>query len=167
MEGVNRRFHSINSMPSKAQRNVGQHSMSLAILVLFFYYRYKKGSQLYFTRKTVAAHNAGARRAHVSDAFLLGISSVLMEFIFTIPLYIIVGVMMSSLNRIDLQIAVIGLEVLAGVVPIFLYPAFFCQGLNLADIGRMRNKNKDFCRYLMCICYILIGFILINFGGLI
>ena len=75
--------------------------------------------------------------------------------------------MMSSLNRIDLQIAVIGLEVLAGVVPIFLYHAFFCQGLNLADIGRMRNKNKDFCRYLMCICYILIGFILIKFGGLI
>ena len=140
---------------------------ALAFLVLVFYYRYKKGSQLYLSRKTVEILNAGARRAHASDAFMLGVASGLIEFIFTIPLYMIVCVEMSSLDRMDALIAAIVAEVAAGVLPVFLYHAFFWRGLNIADIGRLREKNKNFYRYLMFVCYVLIGFALINFGGLI
>ena len=142
-------------------------SFALAFLALVFYYRYKKGSQLYLSRKTVEVLNAGAKRAHASDAFMLGVASGLIEFVFTIPLYLIICVEVSSLERIDLQIAMISLAVLAGVVPVFLYHTLFYRGLNLADIGRIREKNKNFYRYLMFICYVLIGFALINFGGLI
>jgi hypothetical protein len=140
---------------------------ALAFLVLVFYYRYKKGSQLYLSRKTVAVLNAGAKRAHASDAFMLGVASGLIEFVFTIPLYMVICVEVGSFERLDLQIALITLAVLAGVVPVFLYHAFFFRGLNLADIGKIREKNKNFYRYLMFVCYILIGFALINFGGLI
>ena len=70
---------------------------ALSFLSLFFYYRYKKGSELYLSRKTVAVLNAGAKRAHASDAIMLGIASGLIEFVFTIPLYLIVSVQMGSL----------------------------------------------------------------------
>ena len=140
---------------------------ALAFLILVFYYRYKKGSELYLSRKTVAVLNAGAKRARVSDAFMLGIASGLVEFIFTIPLYMIVCVEVSSLERMDLLVAAIVAEVAAGVLPVFLYHAFFWRGLNLADIGRIREKNKNFYRYFMFVCYVLIGFALINFGGLV
>lgn len=139
---------------------------ALAFLALAFYFRYKKGSQLYLMRTTVTVLNAGAKKARWIDALMLGIASGIVEFIFTVPVYLIVAVEINNIDRIDLQAAIVIAEVLAGIIPVLLYHSFFWRGLNIADIGKLREKNKDFYRYVLFICYMSIGLILINFGGL-
>lgn len=139
---------------------------ALSFLSLVFYFKYKKGSQIYLSRKTVAVLNAGAKRAHPIDALMLGVAAGVVDFIFTVPLYMIVAVEIQGLERMDLQAAIVIAEVLAGVVPVFLYRTYFSYGLNLADIGRIREKNKNFYRYILFVCYLLIGLCLINYGGI-
>ena len=130
-----------------------------------FYYRKGSGAKLYIPRKLAAALTTGARNADSAvDAFLLGLITGFSEIIFTLPLAIMVVLEVRTFDSWIIQFGLIALDIFLTIVPFIVISIFYRTGGNLADIMRVRIRNKDFYRLMLCFLFILLAAGLYNFG---
>lgn len=139
--------------------------VALAVVGGVFYYRKGDGSELYTPRKLANALTFGARNTNSAvDAFLLGLVAGFSEIIFTIPLTIMVVLEVRMFDSWIIQTGLIALDVVLALTPFIVIGIIFRTGGNLADIARMRVRNKSFYRMMFCFLFILLAAGLYNFG---
>ena len=137
--------------------------ISLGISTLFLYFRRSKGTKLFIPRKYALAidYSASSVKSR-SDAFILGIYAGTCELIYTLPVQIAVSFAIINLDIMSLtNMPLIFLYSLSPLIPLFILYWKFRSGHNLAEIQRTRVKNKNFTRFFLCICYLLLAVLII------
>ncbi len=130
-----------------------------------FYYRRGSGSRLYISRRLAHAFQEGAKNPKGPiEAFLLGAVSGVTECIFTVPLFIMATLQIktfeSGIIQFDLAAALFAIV----IIPFLIIFVAYQSGANLADIMRMRARNKGFNRLMLCFLFMLLAAGLYNFG---
>ena len=137
----------------------------LATASAIFYYRKGFGSKLFIPRKTAKALDQKASSIKSrSDAFVLGAFSGTYELPFTLPLFIITAVELMEMNAEYYSSNLLTiLYIVAPVIPLFIIRWRLHASHNLADIIRMRIKDKTFTRIILSFCYLTIAILIICF----
>jgi len=136
--------------------------IALGLFFLFFYFKKGSGTRLFISRRLANTYIRRAKSANSrSDAFLLGMSSILPELIFTLPLYLlsvleIPQIATDSPTRAFLII----LFAIITIAPIIMLHGF-ARTHNSADFIKFRFKNKNFCRIFIPLLYFLIAILII------
>jgi len=135
----------------------------LGILFLVFYFRRGDGTNLYISRKCAnnfqRVINSTKKR---SDAFLLGLISLIPELIFTLPIYLVVVLEIMKIEDNALaRGGLIILIVLVSIIPLLVMHILFGSGHNMANIQRVRVKNKLFVRITVSILFLVLATLLI------
>ena len=139
--------------------------ISLILGIAFFccYFRKGEGTQLFIPRRTSSKFldNINSVKTR-SDAFILGIVSVLPEAVFTLPLIIISVAQIDTLGSTPIARAfLLILLAFLTVLPLLIMHALFGNGHNLADFMRFRFKNKTFFRWAITLLYIILAILFI------
>lgn len=139
--------------------------IALALMSLLCYFRPGRGTRLFISRKYAKAIDQKAYTAKSrSDAFMLGALSGTAELIFTLPLYIITSVEIMEMN---VQFApshlLTLLYIIVPVVPLFIIRWAFQSGRNLAEIQRIRVRDKNFTKFVLFVSYLAIAVLIISF----
>ena len=133
--------------------------IALGILYFIFYFRKGKGTELFISRKCAKSFQKkilGIKER--SDAFVLGLVSVLPEMIFTLPVYIVLALKIMMIDESAFARAgLIILTVLITLLPLAIIRVGLDFGHNLANIQRFRVKNKTFLRIVISILYIIMA----------
>lgn len=130
----------------------------------FFYYFRSRGTELFIPRKI--AKNLSTRAKNLktrSDAWILGFFAGVPELLFTLPLFMICSLTALKFAGLSTPTIII-LYILVATVPLFILRALFRGGLNLADIQRLRVKNKSFFRLTITLGYLFLAFLIIANG---
>lgn len=132
----------------------------------FLYYFRKSGTALFIPRKIAHSLTLRARNAKTrTDAITLGFFSGVMELFFTIPLFIICSLVSLQNLAIFPSESVLILYIIVATIPLFTLRTFFRGNLNLADIQRLRTKNKSFFRLTITLGYLLLAILAIILGA--
>ena len=139
--------------------------IALALISLFCYYRGSHGTRLFISRKCARILDLRARTVKSpSDAFALGAFSGLAELIFTIPLYIITSVEIIEMSvEFSPSHLLTLLYIIVPTLPLFAIRWFFQSGRNLADIQKLRVRDKTFTRFTLFASYLTIAILIIFF----
>lgn len=143
--------------------------ISLSLSTFLFYFRKGSGTELFISRKIAQCLNLKAKSVkNRSDAFILGLVSGIPEFIFTIPLYILstITLIQSSFSPISCSCIIIFCALIV-VSPLFITQIFYRTDHNLADIAKLRTKNKTFFRFFISFLYLALAALIITFRILI
>lgn len=139
--------------------------VALSVAGGVFYYRKGSGTRLYIPRKLARALMNGARNTDSAmDTFLLGFIAGVTEIFFTLPLAIMVILQVRTFDSWIIQSGLIALDIILSIVPLIVVAIIYRTGGTLADIERMRARNKDFYRLMLCFLFILLAAGLYNFG---
>ena len=142
-----------------------------AIIVFCFYYRKDKQKSQKSTRLFLPRHivkNLTTRAEKVknrSDTIALGLVTSSLEFLFTLPLYIIISTEILDLSPRYGFVYIIAYIVIT-TVPLFVVRTAFKTDHNLAEIQRFRVKKKTTIKLILSISYLLIGILIILKGCL-
>ena len=139
--------------------------IALGLISFFFYYRRGAGTKLFIPRKYAKGLDLSAQSVkNRSDAFMLGALAGTCELFFTLPLYMVtcVEIMKMGANGFSSNLLTI-IYILVPVIGLFFIRWQYQSGRNLADIQRVRVRDKHFNRFLIAICYILIAILIICF----
>ena len=139
--------------------------IALAFVGLFGYYRSGHGTRLFVSRGYAKAIDEKARAAKTrSDAFALGAFSGMAELIFTVPLYIVTSAeIMIMSTKFFPSYALTLLYILTPTIPLFVTRWGFKSGRNLADIQKIRVRDKNFTRLVLFASYLTIAILMIFF----
>lgn len=137
----------------------------LSISSLFFYFRPGKGTKLFISRKFAHTIDHHAKTAKTnSDAFVLGALCGTPELIFTVPLFIVTSTEILQLSTAHPMSTFLTLiYIVVPIIPLFIHRWQFLHDHNLADIQRSRESNKMFTRIILCVSYLIIAILLIQF----
>ena len=138
------------------------------VFMLFFYFRlgkkFKKTTKLFVPRhianKIVYLSEHTKKR---TDAVILGILTVLIELIFTLPLMVISSIGILNLSPRFGFIFIIAYIIIA-TLPLFTIRTLFYRSHNLATIQRFRAKNKMLFRLIISISYLALAIITLILG---
>jgi len=135
----------------------------LAAASFFFYYRKGKGTKLFIPRKAARALDEKTRTVKTrSDAFTLGALAGTYELIFTLPLYIITAVEIMEMNTEYFSSNLLTIcYIITPTIPLLVVRWMFQARYNLADVAKMRVKDKNFTRLILAICYLTIAVLII------
>ena len=139
--------------------------IALSLIVFFFYYRKDPGTKLFISRKVAKSLDQKACLVKTrSDAFVLGFFSGLPELFLVIPIYLvsIISITQISTCASYYSALIILLDIIA-ISPLFLIHGLFQTNHNLADIGKLRTKNKTFFRIFISLLYLLLAILIIIF----
>lgn len=134
----------------------------LSVASFCFYYRSGGGSRLFIPRRAANSLDRHARKVKSrSDAFILGALAGTYEIVFTLPLCLVVAAEMLNTGGqcFPIQLFAI-LYILSPAVPLFVVRWSFLRKRNLADIARMRAKDKNFVRLMLGFCYLTIAILI-------
>jgi hypothetical protein len=126
--------------------------------IMFGYFRGKQGSQLWFSRKYMQwFHHYIERRHSVISAFSLGNLSVLLELVFSLPLLLSVGLLLSSSSSVVLwqNFIIYGLIV---TTPLIVAAISLSGGTNILKMQNWRAESKRFWQFFVGLGFILFGF---------
>ena len=135
----------------------------LCFAFLFCYFRKSIGTKLFISRSFAKKldHRAKTVKSR-SDAFMLGTTSVIPEIIFTIPIYIICIIIISSITAEPIiRSALIILFAISAIVPLIIYNIAFNSDHHLASLAKYRFKNKIFIRFFVSFLYLLLPIFII------
>ena len=135
----------------------------LCFAFLFCYFRKGAGTRLFISRSLASKidHKAKTIKSR-SDAFTLGITSIIPELIFTLPLFIISIACISSIaTESVLRSGLIILFAISAVLPLIIYNITFNIDHHLASLIKFRFKNKTFIRFFVSFLYLLLSIIII------
>lgn len=139
--------------------------IALSLAFFFFYFRHGRNTNLFIPRKI--ATNLEQKAYSVknnSDAFVLGFVSGIPELLFTLPLFFIVFVEISDYFIFALPCALfLMLFIFSIILPLFLTYNYFNNDNNLANIIKLRIKNKTFFRLFVPILYLIIATLILIF----
>lgn len=140
--------------------------IALSLATFFFYFKKGPGTKLFISRKTAQKFILKTKSTkNRSDAFVLGLISGIPELIFTIPLYLISIIEISKLSfHFSSYAAALLAFILIVTAPLFILHSFEKTNYNLAEIERLRVKNKTFFRFFISILYLLLAILIIVFG---
>lgn len=141
--------------------------LALAVSTVFFYFRQGDGTELFISRKTAAKYLVRIKTVkNTSDAFCLGIVSIIPELLFTLPLYIIVCYEITRINSTyPAGIFLLAPCIIAPTISLVILQTRFECGQNLANIQRSRVHNKLFARIVMSISYLVLAVLIISLRG--
>lgn len=137
---------------------------ALGIFMLCFYYRRRGSTELFVPRKIAKSIALRAKNAKKpSDIIALGMTASLMEFIFTLPVYLVVVVTLINLKCDAIwQPLLLITFIIFNMLPLMLVRSqFHFSRLNLAEIMRSKLKNKNFFRFALTISYMLLAAIIV------
>lgn len=132
--------------------------LGLGIAVWAFYYRREKGTSLWLPRG-MARYLGDRTKAtkQTAEAFGLGLSSVIGEFIF-----ILAPIVMSALVLVQLdpagQLIGIGLYTLVSLLSLLIVNVLIGSGHKLSRIQKWREDNKRFLQFAAGSGLIVLGF---------
>ena len=143
--------------------------VALGAASLTLYYRKGKGTMLFIPRWYAEALDQNARTVKTrTEAFLLGAFAGTAELVFTLPLYILTSIeIMRMEGGMALNDILTVIYILAPTFSLFLIHLRFYLGYNLADMMKMRVKDKPFVRVILTLSYLTIAALLICYriGG--
>lgn len=133
------------------------------ILYGTIYFRPSRGTKLFISRPIAHRYHvkAGTVKSR-SDAFMLGLSALLPDLLFTTPILIISVLTVAHLGSTPpARAGLLILFVLISILPLLLLHLCFNSGRNLAELLRFRFKNKAFFRFLVTLFYFLVALLII------
>ena len=135
----------------------------ICFAILFCYYRKSTGTKLFISRSLAHKLDHKARTAKSrSDAFMLGITSIIPEIIFTLPLFIIsITSITSVVAESVLRSGLIILFAISAILPLIIYNIAFTTNHHLASFIKFRFKNKTFIRLIISFLYLSLSIIII------
>ena len=135
----------------------------LGILYPAFYFRSGRGTKLFISRSTAEHFRRKADSVKSrSDAFMLGLCSLIPDLLFTAPALVVIALTITHLGFTPpARAGLLLLFVLISICPLLLLHLCFTSGRNLADLLRFRFKNKNFFRLLVTLFYFLIALLII------
>ncbi len=141
---------------------------ALSAISLFFYYRRGPGSRLFISREHARSLDNYAKTASTpADAFSLGAFSTVCELLFTLPLYLITALeLMRMSTEFFTSPLLTVIYIIVPTIPLFIIRLQFKRGHNLADFQRTRAKDKNFTRFVLCLCYLVLAVLIIQFRAL-
>lgn len=138
---------------------------ALSIISWLFYYRRGSGTRLYIPRVLARTINKSAKNAKsYTDAFLLGAFAGISELIYTVPIFIILALKAKSFDNFYIEIGIFVINLLILMVPFYVIRLIYKSDGNLADIERMRVRNKGFFRAMLAIFCLVLAAAMFNFG---
>lgn len=140
-------------------------TIALALASSFCYYRRGAGTQLFISRRYAKGmdHLASSTSSR-TDAMLLGALAGSYELVFSLPLFIIIATIALELTMARQPSNLITIAfVLAPLIPLFIIRWQYQSGHNLADIIRLRIKNKTFTKILLTLSFLFIAILMILF----
>lgn len=139
--------------------------VALALASFFCYYRRGSGTQLFISRGYAKGMDRlASSTTSRTDAMLLGALAGSYELIFSLPLFVIVATIALEFNVLRQPANLIAIFfVIAPLLPLFIIRWQYQSGHNLADILRLRVKNKSFTRTLLTLSFFLIATLIILF----
>ena len=130
----------------------------IAVAVWTFYYRSKTGTALWIPRPIATMlHNRIRATKFVTESFSLGLTSVLAELLFTLPLLLASAFALIQLPA-PLQLTGVILYVLISVVPQLYVTALVGGGHSLGAIQKWREDNKRFVQFIAGSALFILGF---------
>ena len=130
---------------------------SLSLASALFYFRKGAGTKLFIPRSLSKNLTTKAQLVkNRSDAFILGIISIIPELIFTLPVYFIASLEIMKIGNTPISRAVLLFLIIISVIlpTVILY--FRSKNYNLADYLKFRFKNKNFFRCAIIASYLAI-----------
>lgn len=133
------------------------------ILYGIFYFRSGRGTKLFISRPVARRyHEKAAAVKSRSDAFMLGLSALLPDLLFTTPVLFITVLIVAHIGPTPpARAGLLFLFVFISIFPLLLLHLCFSSGRNLSDLLRFRFKNKTFFRVLVTSFYFLIALLII------
>lgn len=137
--------------------------VALALFSFFFYFRRGPSMSLFIHRRLAKSYDNFARDIRTrKKAFLLGFLSTLPELFLTIPLYIIATIEIMKWDNPSFPrplLVFLGLFIVFG--NLFFTRLLFRSDHNLAEIDRLRRKNKTFIRIMLSLFYLVLALLII------
>lgn len=121
--------------------------LGIAIAIWLFYYRREKGTALWIPRDFAEyLTNRTKKTKSISEAFGLGLSSVLAEILFIVGPLLIAGLALTKVSQ-SMRMAGVLIYVLISVAPLLVVWSLVGGGYSLSKIQRWREKNKYFLQF--------------------
>lgn len=123
-------------------------SVTVGLMIMLFYYRDSKGTQLWVPRSFAVYLESRAKSTkNIIEAATLGVVSVLAELPFTAVLIVTTSLVLASSVLIDDHLLIIGLYALVAVLPLLVITSLLSAGHKLSHIQRWRESNKQFLQF--------------------
>ncbi|MBQ3297070.1 hypothetical protein IJH01_03045 [Candidatus Saccharibacteria bacterium] len=137
--------------------------LALAFIILGLYFRKSSGTELFISRRLATSFRARLTQVKSrSDAFVLGLISIVPELIFTLPVYFLIIITIMKFNLIGpARAGLIMLFALIVISPLIIIRILNSTGHNLADYLKFRFKNKPFFRFCLTLFYLLIASLIV------
>lgn len=131
---------------------------SIAIAVWTFYYRSKTGTALWLPRSMAAMlYDRTRATKNSAESFSLGLTSVIAEFLFTLPLLLTAAFALVQLP-LELQVTGIVLYVFISAFPLVYVSVLVGGGHSLSTIQKWREDNKKFLQVAAGTALFILGF---------
>lgn len=132
--------------------------MGVGLAVWFFYYRRDKGTSLWIPR-SFARHLSDRSKAtkHSTEAFSLGLTSVISELLFVAAPMIISALVLIQLPG-AWQLVGIGIYSVISLLTLFSVWVLIGSGHRLSDIQKWRENNKRFLQFAAGGALTILGF---------
>ena len=123
-----------------------------------FYYRKQAGTTLWLPRGMARFLSERAKKTdHSSEAFSLGITSVVAELLFIIAPLLVSALVLLHVSPV-LQLAGIALYAAISLLPLLLVTLFVGNGMSIGRIQKWRESNKYFLQFAAGCGLLVLGF---------
>jgi hypothetical protein len=132
--------------------------LGLGVAVWAFYYRREKGTSLWLPRG-LARYLSDRTKAtkHSAEAFGLGLSSVVAEFIFILAPMVISALVLIHLEPVW-QLAGVGIYTTVSLLSLIIVHGLIGSGHKLSRIQKWRENNKRFLQFAAGSGLLILGF---------
>lgn len=132
--------------------------VGVGLAVWFFYYRKDRGTTLWIPR-SMARHLSERSKAtkHSAEAFSLGLTSVLSEFLFIAAPMIVTALVLVQLPGMW-QLIGIGIYSVISLLTLFSIWVLIGSGHKLSEIQKWREANKHFLQFAAGGALAILGF---------
>ena len=132
--------------------------LGLGVAVWAFYYRKEKGTSLWLPRGFARYLSDRTKATKQStEAFSLGLSSVIAELLFIIAPILISALVLITLEPLW-QLAGIALYTFVSLFSLLVVNALIGSGHKLSHIQKWREENKRFLQFIAGSCLVVLGF---------
>ncbi len=132
--------------------------IGMGIAVWFFYYRKEKGTSIWIPR-SFARHLSDRSKAtkDASEAFSLGLTSVISELLFIIAPIVISALVLLQLPGMW-QLVGIAIYTVISLLTLLSIWVLISSGHNLSEIQKWRERNKHFLQFAAGSALMVLGF---------
>jgi hypothetical protein len=132
--------------------------LGLGVAVWAFYYRKEKGTSLWLPRGFARYLSDRTKATKQStEAFSLGLSSVIAELLFILAPILISALVLITLEPLW-QLAGIALYTFVSLLSLLVVNALIGSGHKLSHIQKWREDNKRFLQFIAGSCLVVLGF---------